>query len=101
MSKNLIKRKKLQMHHMHSEENKPMSWCLDAGSCFLVQSNDTEIKTSVMAGLLEAESSKHPQLLFIKNRLPLKIGKSQWCRGLYALWCHSLLNTTNLVIKNN
>lgn len=60
---------------MHSQENKPMSQCLDAGSCFLVKNNDTEIKSTVMAGLLEVESSKHPQLLFRKNRLPLKIGK--------------------------
>lgn len=63
------------MHCLHSQENKPMSRCLDAGSCFLVQNNDTEIKSSVMAGLLEAESSKNPQLLFAKNRLPLKIEK--------------------------
>lgn len=52
-----------------------MSGCLDAGSCFLVQNNDTEIKSSGTAGLLEAESSKHPQLLFAKNRLSLKIEK--------------------------
>lgn len=64
------------MRHMHSQENKPMPRCLDAGSCFPVQNNDTEIKSSVMAGLLQAESSKHPQLLFSKNRLPLKIEKT-------------------------
>lgn len=63
------------MRHMHSQENKPMSQCLDAGSCFLVQNNDTEIRSRVIAGLLEVESSKHPQLLFGKNRLPLKTGK--------------------------
>lgn len=33
---------------MHSQENKLMSQCLDAGSCFLVQNNDTEIMSSVM-----------------------------------------------------
>lgn len=70
---------------MHSQENKPMSWCLDAGSCLPVQNNDTEINSSVMARLFEVESSKHPQLLFAKNRLPLKIGKKQLCRDLYAL----------------
>lgn len=30
-----------------------------------------------MAGLLEVKSSKHPQLLFGKNRIPLNIEEKQ------------------------